>query len=424
VGAFQRAELQLKSLLNYPHLGIFIVAWFIADLAVPTFIAMAHRFGLLDRPGAHGGKNQAAPIPYLGGLGIFLAFSLALFSTLRFESLQAFVPFLVLISGAAVVTTLGLLDDRKPISAVVKLGVLTLITIVLAAFGVRMELLPDYLGGSLNLALTLLWIVGVISATNSLDNTDGVVGGVTAIAGVFIFAIAWGASAADSQSWLSYLAVALIGSSLGFLRYNFPPARVYLGDNGAFLLGYLLATILVFAEYSSDPLQAILIPCLILVVPLADIVISTLLRIRDGDVKNWKEAVLYCGKDHLAHLLMASGLTKRQAVCSLYALGIAGGSTALLIQRLDSRAFALSAIVIFAAGLVAFGIFLGRARQKSSSEEAIDRPKESSPIPVATENDPLVSVPILNLGPEHEFFESPIEHAEQSSEVAEEEPSY
>jgi len=414
----------LKPLLNYPHLGIFIVAWFIADLAVPTFIAMAHRFGLLDRPGTHGGKNQVAPIPYLGGLGILLAFSLALFSTLRFETLEAFVPFLVLISGAAVVTTLGLLDDRKPISAVVKLGVLTLITVVLAAFGVRMELLPDYLGGTLNLALTLLWIVGIISATNSLDNTDGVVGGVTAIAGVFIFAIAWGASAADSQSWLSYLAVALVGSSLGFLRYNFPPARVYLGDNGAFLLGYLLATILVFAEYSSDPLQAILIPCLILVVPLADIVISTLLRIRDGDVNNWREAVLYCGKDHLAHLLMASGLSKRQAVCCLYALGIAGGSAALVIQRLNNRAFALSASVIFAAGLVALGIFLGRARQRSSSEDTTERLSQTSQKPSSVQSEPMVSIPNLDLGPEHEFFDLPARQSVQKSEVPREEPNY
>ena len=352
----------MKSLLAYPHLGILILAWFVADLAVPTLIALAHRIGILDRPGGQDGKVQERPIPFFGGLGILLGFSVALFSTLRFESLEAFIPFLVLISGAAVVATLGLLDDHRPISAMVKLGVLFGITLTLAAFGVEMHLLPHAFNGWVDVALTLIWIVGVISATNSLDNTDGVVGGISAIAGVFIFVIAWGSSSVDSQPWLSYLAVALIGSSLGFLRYNFPPARVYLGDNGSFLLGFLLATTLVFAEYSSDPIQAVLIPCLILVVPLYDITLSTILRIRDGDVKTWREAGHYCGKDHLAHLLMGHGLSKRQAVACLYALGVAGGATALAIHALESRTAAIAVAIIFGAGLVWTGVFLGRVR--------------------------------------------------------------
>ena len=173
----------MSSLLNYPHLGILILAWFVTDIAVPTLIAIAHRFGLLDQPGGHGGKLQKTPIPFLGGLGVLLGFSVALFSTLRFESLEAFIPFLVLISGAAVVATLGLLDDRRPISAMVKLGVLFGITITLSAFGVEMHLLPHAFNGWGDRILTMVWIVGVISAVNSLDNTDGVVGGISAIAG-------------------------------------------------------------------------------------------------------------------------------------------------------------------------------------------------------------------------------------------------
>jgi UDP-GlcNAc:undecaprenyl-phosphate GlcNAc-1-phosphate transferase len=352
----------MKSLLSHPHLGILILAWFVADLVVPTLIALAHRYGLLDRPGGHGGKLQRTPVPYLGGLGVFAAFTVALFSTLRFESVEALVPFGVLIAGAAVVVTLGLLDDHRPISAMVKLAVLFAITIALSAFGVEMTLLPSAFGGVLDIVLTLIWIVGVISATNSLDNTDGVVGGTSAIAGISIFAIAWGSSAFEAQPWLSYLAVALVGSSLGFLRYNFPPARIYLGDNGSVLIGYLLATILVFGEYSADPLQAILIPCLVLVVPLFDITLATILRIRDGDVRSWRDAVHYCGKDHLAHLLMGLGLSKRQAVGFLYALAGAGGLTALAVHRLESRVASLTLAVLFAAGLAWVGILLGRVR--------------------------------------------------------------
>jgi len=352
----------MKSLLSHPHLGILILAWFVADLVVPTLVSLAHRFGLVDRPGGHGGKLQRTPIPYLGGLGVFTAFTVALLSTLRFESIEAFVPFGVILAGAAVVVTLGLLDDHRPISAMVKLGVLFAVTIALSTFGIEMRLLPSAFGGVFDLALTLVWIVGVISATNSLDNTDGVVGGTSAIAALSIAAIAWGTSAFEAQPWLSYLAVALVGSSLGFLRYNFPPARIYLGDNGSFLIGFLLATILVFGEYSTDPVQAILIPCLVLVVPLYDITLATVLRIRDGDVRSWREAVHYCGKDHLAHLLMGAGLSKRQAVGVLYALAAAGGATAVAVHRLDSRIASLIVGVLVAAGLAWMGILLGRVR--------------------------------------------------------------
>ena len=391
----------MTSLLAYPHLGVLILAWFVADLAVPSLIALAHRFGMLDRPGGHDGKVQERPIPFLGGLGVLLGFSVALFSTLRFESMEAFIPFLVLISGAAVVATLGLLDDHRPISAMVKLGVLFGVTLALGAFGVEMHLLPHAFGGWLDVGLTLIWIVGVISATNSLDNTDGVVGGVSAIAGCFIFLIAWGSSIADAQPWLSYLAVALIGSSLGFLRYNFPPAKVYLGDNGAFLLGFLLATTLVFAEYSTDPVQAVMIPCLILVVPLFDITLSTILRVRDGDVRSWSEAVHFCGKDHLAHLLMARGLSKRQAVFFLYGLGVAGGTTALVIHSLESRIAAIAIATLFGVGLVWIGVMLGRVRPLL----AADAPKTPQPSTDAAElpTAPPVRVP----GPEHLVYSQP-----------------
>jgi len=353
----------MKSLLFPPYLGVLVLAWLIADLVVPALIALSHRFGLLDRPGGHGGKLQRAPIPYLGGLGVFTALAVTLLATLRFESPGTFLPFWVLIAGAAVVVTLGLLDDRRPISAMVKLAVLFAITIALSSSAGEMQLLPAASGGVLGFILTLTWIVGVISATNSLDNTDGVVGGTAAIAAISILAIAAGSSAFEAVPWLFPLAVALVGSALGFLRYNFPPARVYLGDNGSFLIGYLLATILALGEYSTDPIVALLIPCLVLVVPLFDITLATILRVRDGDVRSWRDAVHYCGRDHLAHLLMGLGLSKRRAAACLYALAGAGGAAAFAAHRLESRVAAIAIALLFAAALALLGIRLGRVRR-------------------------------------------------------------
>ncbi len=350
----------MTSVLNYPHLGILILAWFVADLAVPIMIKLGHRLKLLDRPGGH--KAQKIPIPFFGGIAIFMGFTLAVGSTLRFESLSNFHPLVGMLFGGVVVITLGLIDDHRPINAVIKLVALFVTTLVLSAFGVQLDLFPPVFYDIPNLLVTLLWIVGVTSALNSVDNTDGVAPGLAAIAGIFIFIIAWGSSAQDAQHWLSYLAVGMVGSCLGMLRYNFPPARIYLGDNGSFFVGYMLAVMLVFAHYSTSPVKAIFVPGLILSVPIFDIVLVTILRIRDRDVSSIREAILYCGRDHIAHLLMGLGLTKRQSVLTMYGLGIIGGVAALLVWISPSNAISLALVGMYFTFLVAIGVVLGRTR--------------------------------------------------------------
>lgn len=383
----------MSSVLSFPHLGILLIAWCLADLIVPALVAAAHRFRLLDGPGGHSGKNQERPVPFLGGVGIFAAVAIALFSTLRFESAEALLPIGMLVGGAAVVLVLGFVDDLRPISAVVKLFVLFGITAALFASGVRAEVFPDVAEGALNLGLTVFWIVGVTSAMNSLDNTDGVVGSTTVIAAASILALAWGSPARGSQPWLPFVAVALIGACLGFLRYNRPPARVYLGDNGSFLLGYLLATTLILGRFSEDWFLALVIPALVLVVPLFDITLSTILRIRDGEVRSWREAVHYCGQDHLAHLLVGLGLSKRRAVGFLSALGIAGGGAALAIHRLESRLAALCVVALFACGLGWIGVSLGRVRRRQCAVEE-SRPASAAP-QIPTVKSPVES-PVLS----------------------------
>ncbi|MFN0058905.1 MAG: glycosyltransferase family 4 protein [Planctomycetota bacterium] len=350
----------MSSILNYPHVGIFILAWFVADLVVPALIAIAHRLQVLDRPGGH--KGQARPVPFFGGIGVLIAFAVAVSSTLRFESLANFLPLASMLGGAWVVLTLGLIDDYRPINALFKLGVLFATTVVLSLFGVHLQLFPHVWQNLPNVLITLFWIVGVTSALNSIDNTDGVAAGLTAIAGVFIFLIAWGSSAADAQPWLSYLAVGLVGSCLGFLRYNFNPARIYLGDNGSFLLGYLLAVMLVFARYSENMLQVVLIPGLIMAVPIFDIVLTTYLRIRSGDVSTIKGAILHCARDHVAHLLMGLGLTKTQTTLTIYGLGILGGSAALLVRASPNPVLNLVVAGTYFGFLAALGGVLARAR--------------------------------------------------------------
>lgn len=365
----------MNSVLNYPHLGIFIIAWFAADLLIPLLISAGHRLGLLDRPGGH--KGQKKPIPYFGGIAIFIAFTISISSTLRFTSVESFTPFMGLLLGGSMMVALGIIDDIRPINAIFKLGAILLATVILALFGIYLQLFPVIWFNIPNIFITMLWIAGVTSAMNSIDNTDGVAGGVSAIAGIFIFAIAWGHSSADAQPWLSYLALSLAGASLGFLRYNYAPARIYLGDCGSFFLGYILSTMLVFGHYSTDPLKAILVPCLVLSIPIFDITLSTLLRWRDGDVKSLRQAVLFCGRDHVAHLLMGYGLSKRQAAWVMYGMSFCGGCVGLIVLNVDPMPVYLSITGIYLAFLTTVGVILGRIRKQVIEGDPVTPPMQS-----------------------------------------------
>src|SRR5262249_55501426 len=153
--------------LNYPHVWMFILAWFLADLGVPLVIKLSHRVGALDRP--HTYKTHQQPVALLGGVGIYIVFMIALFSVLRFPNPGQFMDIFAIIAGGGLVLVLGVLDGFRPIWAVGKLGVLLLVTMLLSRFGVRINLTGIW---ALDLALTLMWIAGVSSAMNSMDNMD------------------------------------------------------------------------------------------------------------------------------------------------------------------------------------------------------------------------------------------------------------
>lgn len=317
------------SKLNYPQVGLFIFAWFLADLLTPLIIHLAHKIGAVDKP--HSYKIHQQPVPFLGGVAIYLAFSVALFSILRFSSFAEHQAIFSIILGGFLVILLGCIDDFKPISAVIKLIILFVATWLLSRFGVRINLFqmewPD-------LVLTLFWIVGVTSAVNSLDNMDGAAAGISAIAAFWTFYVAF-YSPPVGQPGVSFVAITMFGACLGFLRYNlFSPAKIFLGNNGALLMGFLLATLMALAGWSrQDKLKAIIVPCAILCVPLYDITLSTILRIKNGVVKGVVGAIVYCGRDHLSHRLVALGLSRREAVLLLYLLGIMSGAVGMIIAR-------------------------------------------------------------------------------------------
>jgi UDP-GlcNAc:undecaprenyl-phosphate GlcNAc-1-phosphate transferase len=162
-----------------------------------------------------------------------------------------------------------------------------------------------------------------------------------------------------------------VGACLGFLRYNWTPAKVFLGDNGSLLLGFLLAALTVQCGWSrGDRLKAIIVPCAILCVPLYDITLSTILRIRRGVVKNPIQAIVYCGRDHLSHRLVALGLSKREAVLVLYLFGMISGTIAVIVVRPEVDISVYGPVTLGClAALIALGAVLDRAKVYPSQQE-------------------------------------------------------
>jgi len=356
----------LNQIKNLPQVWIFLFTWFFSEVLLFVAIRMANRWQLYDRP-TEARKIHDRPVPTIGGVPIFIAFAGGIF--LAGEGWEQMLPILI---GAGVCMVLGVIDDLKPLSAVLKLIILFAVTLFIyhastpGSEPLQLTLLPwDWA----NILFSLIWIVGMMSAINSLDNMDGLASGVTAIACLFMFFIAW----EHWQRWLSFMSVALCAGCLTFLKYNFfqPKAGIFLGDNGSYFIGFTLASMAMMGAwtnprevYGNDEriMKAILVPPLLLGVPIFDIILATALRLINGEVKTLKETIVYCGKDHTSHRLVALGLNRRQAVLCLWGLGVVLGTVSLVIQRSNSPAFYIPLGILTLLGLLGLAFVLNKAK--------------------------------------------------------------
>jgi len=301
-------------------------------LLTPASADLARRLGVMDRPGEH--KVHVEATPYLGGLALALglvAAGLVIGSTAQQAA--------VIAACGVVVFGLGLLDDLRGIGPAVRLCVEAALAVVLwfsevraGFFGVR----------ALDLVLTVVWVVVITNAVNLSDNMDGLASGIAAIAAVAYFAIA----APEGDYLVAAFAIALAGASLGFLRYNFPPARIFLGDAGSLLLGFFLATLglLLDLDVASD-VRRIGVQVLILGVPVFDTVLVVMMRRRGG------RPITQGGRDHASHRLAALGLSGRQVALVVYAAQVACSSIAVVAVNAPGSAVAV-ALAWVALGLV------------------------------------------------------------------------
>ncbi len=318
----------------------FVTTVLISYLIIPLLRKVAFKTNYLDHP--KNTKVHAHPMPLLGGVAIYIAFVIGIYMTLGIDHDHKLTSILM---GATLLLIVGLVDDRMGMMPEVKLLAQFLAAMVVIKSGVRMEFLPNYY---LNVFLTYLWLVGITNAFNLLDNMNGLSAGIAAIAAIFFGIAMW----TTNQIGIAIIAFALAGSTLGFLRHNFPKAHVFMGDSGSLVIGYLLASTAVMGSWNTKFLTTSLaMPIIILAYPIFDTTLVTVMRLIEG------RSIFQGGRDHSSHRLALLGLKRKRAVLLIYLICISLGFAALLIQRLPIRA-AISMIVLVAVFMVIFGIRL------------------------------------------------------------------
>src|SRR6266700_8363086 len=342
----------------------FFIALFASLMLVAPVRALALRVGMVDLPGPR--KVHLTPLPPLGGLAMYAAVVIAVLFAFSGPARSQIAAILI---GATLVAAVGMLDDRGVLHHQIKLFVgMPLAAAILLISGIRAQVFSVLLGGRggdlLDAALTVVWVVGITASFSILDHMDGLCAGVAAMASVFFALLAY----LNGQTLVTTLAAAVLGAATGFLRWNFKPAKIFMGDGGAMFLGFLMATLgLKLRLENANHLAAWLAPILILGVTIFDTTLVTISRSRRGLLP-----FAAPGKDHAAHRLSNLGLGQRGAVLTLFLLGAIGGCAALFVSYLSTRGALVLGTVVLAI------ILLGVAYLEHAPYER-QEPKASRP---------------------------------------------
>jgi UDP-GlcNAc:undecaprenyl-phosphate GlcNAc-1-phosphate transferase len=347
---------------------IFILALVFSLLCVPMARKLARKLGVLAI--LHPDKAAGSPTPLLGGVAMFVSFALTILVNWAFllllrntTLLETVVPrevlhyvpgvvkqsgrLLTILGGGLLIVVLGLIDDVRELRPLWKLVGQIACALAVVVAGIRISLfIPWFLPGCF---LTLLWIVLLTNAFNFLDNMDGLSAGVAAIASLLFFF----AAALTRQYFVALVLIALAGSTVGFLRYNFPPASIFMGDAGSMFLGYSLACLTVVATFYGEGSRTffpVILPLVVLAIPLYELITVSWIRWRKG------LPLFRASKDHFSFRLVNLGMTPRGAVLFIYLLTFCIGIGATQLPRLDLAGVAIvfvqSIVILVVVGLL------------------------------------------------------------------------
>ncbi|MED3708219.1 glycosyltransferase family 4 protein [Peribacillus frigoritolerans] len=307
-------------------IGALLVAFLLSIFLTPFVGKLAFKLGATDKPNER--KVHSKIMPRMGGLAIFLSFCITFLLFLPFMDDFGFGEQLPLLVGALVIILIGMADDIFELRAAPKfLGQVLAALIIVLWGGLEVEFinLPFFTDtlefGVFSIPITILWIVSIINAINLIDGLDGLAGGVSTIALVTIATMAL----IKGDLFVAMVALIVIGSTLGFLKYNFHPAKIFMGDTGALFLGYIIA-VLSLLGFKNVTMISLIVPIIILGVPISDTFFAIIRRVVN------KQPISAADKSHLHHCLINLGFTHKQTVLLIYALAACFGLAAIIFS--------------------------------------------------------------------------------------------
>ncbi|GAC1653763.1 MAG: MraY family glycosyltransferase [Vulcanimicrobiaceae bacterium] len=319
------------------YLAAFIISAATAALITPLVCRLANHVGMLDAVGDERRVHET-PTPRLGGIAVYLGFTFALFSVLGFalvrfnffHDLDDIHAFLGLLFGGTLILGVGLWDDIMTMRARSKFFAQIIVAVISMAYGFVIPYVYNpfaheyiYFAWYVSYPLTLVWYLGMMNAINFIDGLDGLLTGVTAISSIFLFAIAL----LHHHSVVALVVIALAGAALGFLPFNFNPAKIFLGDAGSLFIGFVFATVSVIGEGKVAISISLVVPLVILALPILDTAAAIVRRAVSG------KKITDADRGHFHHqLIFRYGLNVRQAVLLIYAVCFVLGATALWLE--------------------------------------------------------------------------------------------
>lgn len=344
-----------RSLLQ-DYLFIFLISMGVTYLVTPFVIRMAVRMGAVDQPSER--KVHREPVPSLGGIAIYLGLISGIFIQLFKTNgqLEGNLDLWGIIFGATFILLIGVIDDVFDVRPWVKLIGQIIAGLILISVGVRIEFIGNPFGGIISLTtylmipLTLLWVVGMINIINFIDGLDGLAAGIAGISAISIMIMAY----LTGRTEVVILCIALTGSSFGFLKHNFNPAQIFMGDSGSMLIGFMLGALTVQGVIKSVASIALIVPIVIMAVPIFDTFLAIIRRLIRG------QPVYEADRDHIHHRLIREGFSHRQTVIVIYiwSIFLSGAALVLNFAMVPLRIFVyliLAALSLFFARYI--GVF-------------------------------------------------------------------
>ncbi|MCM2675718.1 glycosyltransferase family 4 protein [Alkalicoccobacillus plakortidis] len=334
-----------------------IAAFFVTIATVPVVIVLARKWGFVDKPDQR--KVHKGNMPRIGGIAMMLGVAAGV-AVLWPQLGETRDDMIFLIGGALVLAIVGLVDDRFALGAKTKLIGQTIAAVCAASSGLRIEFIQiPFIGnwefGYLSFLVTVIWILAVINSVNLIDGLDGLAAGVTTIAVLTMLIMAIGHPIAYAS--VIVLSLSLLGSTTGFLLYNFYPGKIFMGDTGSMFLGYAMAIISMMGLFKSVTMFSLIVPLLILAVPFIDTTFAVIRRTLN------QQSIGTPDKGHLHHCLLAMGYGHRKTVLIIYGISLLFGAVAVLFSQ-TANWVSLVLLVVILFGIFVFAEGIGLIGQK------------------------------------------------------------